>query len=408
MSSSLQNAIQLYDFRKYDLALKEVNNLLSENPEEARAYSLKALIFMQKGKTADAFENAQKAITLSPDDAYTYYVTGLVHLNFTKNYKEAEKLFKEAIRIDPEDPDYYDVMAKIKIAEDKNKEALKFCEKGLKLNPRDVELLSTQARVLVNLGRREEAFVSLERALKDDPENSQILAVAGLIHLQIGNQPEALTFFTEALRINPNNEFARDGLVEGLKTKNFFFRQYLRYVFWYGRFGKGVRWVMLLCIPLLVSLLTKIPVLTPLIILYGLFALSGWLMDPIYNMFLRFDKYGKYALRKGISVATVFTAIFVLLAICTAIVAFAISLPQLAIGAAALFLLIIPISKTGYLFKESRGKYWTSLSLTIFFLAIVLFGFWIFLFEKAAGVLLFGLGIGGEILYTWFATMFNL
>jgi hypothetical protein len=57
------------------------------------------------------------------------------------------------------------------------------------------------------------------------------------------------------------------------------------------------------------------PLIWPLLIAYMLFALSTWVMAPLSNLLLRFNKYGRYALDHDETMASNFTGIALLLAV---------------------------------------------------------------------------------------------
>lgn len=61
----LENALQQYANKKYDKALKILNELLSEQPKFDRGWFLKGVIFEETGKPEEAVECFEKARNLS-------------------------------------------------------------------------------------------------------------------------------------------------------------------------------------------------------------------------------------------------------------------------------------------------------------------------------------------------------
>jgi Tfp pilus assembly protein PilF len=403
MEASLTRAYELYRLHKYSTMLEEVDSFLSREPENARAYALKSLAYLGKKETKGALENAQKAVSLGPEDQFHHYVLSLVHLNLTKDYKKAELSIDEALRINPAEAIYYDILAQLKMVKREFKESLQIIDKGLELDPHNAACLSTRALVLTKIGKNKDANDDLNEALMKDPENFQTLASAGWVRLENGDQKGALEAFRDALKIKPDYEYARDGLIQALKARNFVFRQYLKYVFWISKLGKGLMWGLVIGVYVLVRLIALLPAMKPILILYILFVLSTWLINPIFNLFLRFDRYGKYALTKSEIMASNLVVTSIFLAIAVAVVSLIINLPLLLPGALALFLLVIPISGTASFFPGSSGKYRKALWFTIVLAAIMLAGFALFLFIPGAAVALFAITIIGSVIFSWIA-----
>jgi tetratricopeptide (TPR) repeat protein len=402
MEASLSKAAQLIDLHKYSLALKEADAFLSSEPENARAYALKALAYMGKKQRVEALENAEKAVGLGPELEFSHYILGLVHLNLTKNFRTAELAINEALRINPENPDYYDVLAQLRMVKRDYKEALRLCEKGLEIDPQNVDCRSTRARVLTKMGKKNAAREDLSEALKNDPENPQTLASKGWVDLENGDYQGAQEAFRDALKIKPDYEYARDGLIQALKAKNIIFRWYLRYAFWINRLGNRTRWALVVGIFLLVRFLAFIPGLQGLIGLYILFVISTWIIDPISNLFLRFNKYGKYALSKAEIMGSDLVVGCLVLAVAAGIAAWQLDREYLYTGAAALFLMVIPVSGTASFYGQP-AKFRKTLIVSCIIGAFLILGLVLMPFVETAGAGLVITALIGEIFFSWFA-----
>jgi tetratricopeptide (TPR) repeat protein len=295
--ASIQRAVQLIQLHKYDLALKELDSMLADDPNIARVYSLKALAFMDKKQKLKAIENAQKAIGIDPDDAYPHYVLGVVYFNLTEDYKKTQDSIKESLKINPDNPDCYDILAQLRLIKLDYSGALKFCEEGLKLDPQDVDCLSTRARVLALMGKRGEAKQTIGNALSTDPENITALTSAGWVHLESGDHIKALEVFREVLRLNPEYDYAKAGIVQALKARIPFYRWVMGYRRWVAGLGRA-KVVLIVFGIILLRAGSLLPGLGALAGLYLLYLISVLLTDPISNFILLFNKYGKYALTK--------------------------------------------------------------------------------------------------------------
>jgi tetratricopeptide (TPR) repeat protein len=167
-----------------------------------------------------------------------------------------------------------------------------------------VNCTNCRAEALVQLGRRGEAGEALETALAEDPEDSHTHANKGWALLHAGQPKQALEHFKEALRIDPENEWARAGIVEALKARNFLYRWLLAYFLWMSRLSAGMQWGIILGGYFLIRFLGSAarenpalgPYVLPIQIIYMLFAILTWTAPHLFNLLLRLDKYGRYAL----------------------------------------------------------------------------------------------------------------
>jgi tetratricopeptide (TPR) repeat protein len=402
---SLDRAVQLYQLHKYSLAVKEIDNFLSENPENARAHALKAYacISMKKGK--DALENAKKAVSFGPDDDYNHYALSNVYFNILGDYEKADASVREALRINPSDPDYYDVLAQLIMIKGDFMEALQTVDRGLKLDPQNEDCLSTRAKILARMGKKKEAVSAAGRALKKSPENPSSLASMGYVRLQTGDYQGALEAFRDALKINPEFEYARDGMAQALKAKHLFFRLFLNFSIWYSRLNSGWRWGMYVGIFLLIRAAIFLPFLYIIVIPYIAFAFSSWFVDPVFNLFLRFDKYGKYALAKSEKIANDIMIGCVALAVISAVSGYFLSYAWLYFAASALFMFSIPVTRTGMYFSR-KPVFRKLLVFTIVIAAFLVLGLIAGPFDSTTGQVLLGITIFGELLFMFVSSMF--
>ena len=101
-------------------------------------------------------------------------------------------------------------------------------------------------------------------------------------------------------------------MVEALKARNPIYRPVLRFFLWLGSLeGRSQAWLILglffgvrLLRQLARSYPATAPVLYPLIFLYAAFVLLTWIADPLFNLLLRLDRFGRLALSREQIVAS--------------------------------------------------------------------------------------------------------
>jgi tetratricopeptide (TPR) repeat protein len=311
MNQNLERALLLYEQSRHDLAETELRQALAAEPQNAYAHALLGLCLAHREKFSDATDEVQQAIHLAPDFSFAHFAQA--HVLFDRNrFSEALAAINEAIRLDPEDADQYALLSNIHLQEHRWQDALNAAEQGLQFNPEHVGCTNLRAMAMVKLGRKAEAGRTIDTALSKNPDNSLTHANQGWTLLEKGDPKKAAEHFREALRLNPQNEWARQGIIEALKAKNFIYALMLKYFLWMAKFSQRGQWGIILAGYFGNRMLGYIasnnpdlaPWILPLRILYIAFALMTWLAYPLFNLLLRLNKFGRLVLSREQTVAT--------------------------------------------------------------------------------------------------------
>ncbi len=301
----IQQALMLLQRSRYDQAEQVLRQILAGDPEDAYGHSLLALCLMQQDKLPEAEGEAKEAIHLAPDQPYCHFMLGLVKAQ-GDDLQTARLAAEEAIRLDPQESDYHGLRAAIYLRAQRWQEALDAANEGLTHDPTHQGCLNHRATALVKLNRHEEAHQTIDQALLKDPENAQTHANLGWALLHKGRHREALEHFSQALRLDPNSGYARHGLVEALKAKYFLYRWILQFFLWMSTLSPRVRGGLIIGAYILTRVLQAVarqnpamaPFVLPVVGLYAVFVLLTWTVDPLFNLLLQCNRYGRYALSK--------------------------------------------------------------------------------------------------------------
>jgi tetratricopeptide (TPR) repeat protein len=267
----------------------------------------------------------------------------------------------EALRLDSWDANYFALLAAIQLSERQWPAALEAAEHGLQIDSEHVGCTNLRAIALVKLGRKAEAGATIDAALAKNPDNAVTHANQGWTLLQRGEPTRALEHFREALRLDPENEWARHGIIEALKARHFIYAVMLRYMFWMSRLSVRAQWGVILGgyfgSRLLGGLAASYPPLAPWVlplrILYVVFALLTWTADPLFNLLLRLNRFGRLALAREKIVASNWVGGSLLLALLGLAGCFTIGFNTPFLLAAFVFgFLVLPLAGT---FKCSEG-----------------------------------------------------
>lgn len=411
MTNTLEKAGFLIHHARYGQAEKEIRGLLADQPENGIAHSMLALVLLHdRRRKKESIIEAEKAVGMTPDSAYAFYILSVVHLNF-ENIPKAELAIQEALKIDPEEPDYYYIYSSIRVQQKRYPEALELAEKGLELDPEDEDCRKARAIALMRLNRAGEADMEIEGVLQNNAEDPEAFAIRGWAALEKREYKTALEHFRESLRLDPSSEYARHGLVTALKTKSLFYRMFFLYYSFMGKLSGKAQWVVIIGLYVLIRILNTAarrypgmePYVVPITIGYAGFVFLSWTINSFYNFVLRFNRYSKYALSRGQILGANFTA--GLLALTAAMTAVYIMTERAAPAFCAMgaFLMILPVSAT---FERHGSRKFTRIAiLTGILLLLLAASIAAIFFYPGLTEGLFGGFLIGIVIFSWIANI---
>ncbi len=311
MSSHLARAQLLLAQSRPADAERELMSALAQRPDDPQALALLALSRIDQRKGPEALAAAEAAIGLAPDVAYFHYVRALT-LHRLDRDDEARTAIAEALRLDPSDPDHFSLLASIELARRQWPATLEAAEQALALNPEHINAANLRAMALVRLGRKEEAMATVDFALHRAPDSGFSHANQGWNCLHRNDPKKAQEHFREALRLEPDLEYARQGMLEALKARNPLYRGMLAYFLWMGRLSGRLQWAFIIGIffggRILRETADRQPglawVLWPLLGLFYCFVYLTWTAMPMFNLLLRFDRFGRHVLSRDQRIAS--------------------------------------------------------------------------------------------------------
>lgn len=311
MSPHLERAQLLFQQSRTELAEDELRQALTADPDDAYAHALLGLCLSECERFDEATRETELAIHLAPFFSFAHYAHARVFFDRNR-YPEALTAITEAIRLDPQDANFFALLANIHVQERHWQPALEAAETGLQFNPEHVGCVNLRAIALVKLGRAAEAGITMDAALAKHPASSLTHANQGWTLLHQGNAKAAAEHFREALRLDPENEWARQGIIEALKARHFIYAVMLKYFLWMGRFSRRTQWLIILGGYIGSQILGSVgranpallPWILPVQLVYVAFVLMTWLAGPLFNLLLRLNQFGRLVLSREQTMAT--------------------------------------------------------------------------------------------------------
>jgi N-alpha-acetyltransferase 15/16, NatA auxiliary subunit len=100
-NSLFRQVIRNYEDKQYKRGLKAAEQILKKNPKHGDTMAMKALIINQQGNTDEAFALGKQALMADMKSHICWHVYGLLYRH-QKNFEEAIKAYKSALKLEPE------------------------------------------------------------------------------------------------------------------------------------------------------------------------------------------------------------------------------------------------------------------------------------------------------------------
>lgn len=204
MSGHYERASVLYDQGSYELALKEYQLALADDPNCPRTTTMIACCYEALSKVDEALSWAKKAVALDPERSLAYHILGRsLYRKRGLLDKEVKAAFFNAIKCDPTDIQSYSYMASIHSARREWKEALRWTGVASQYRPDNARCMALSGWSQFHLGETAEAEKLLVESLRLDPNVSAPHRYLAHVEIIKGDMSRAREHITEAHRIDP-------------------------------------------------------------------------------------------------------------------------------------------------------------------------------------------------------------
>ena len=168
-----------------------------------------AVKYYLDGDIDQAVKCCDEAITIQPEAADLYNLKGNIW-GLAGRYEEALKEKDEAVRLAPDNAEYHDSRSATLHELGRYEEALKESDEAVRLAPGNAEYHNSRGVTLHKLGRFEEALKEKDEAVRLDPDNARYHNSRGNTLHKLGRFEEALKEDDESIRLNPDNDLYHD------------------------------------------------------------------------------------------------------------------------------------------------------------------------------------------------------
>ncbi len=360
-------------------AIKLLRSHLSEYPIDLKAKLQLALALYLNNELRESREMAEMLLSENPLEFGIVNLLAEIDLTEEK-YLDAQKKADYLLDLDPENAHYHLLQARIKESQRYYDSALTSVGKALELDPSSVDALNFKALIADRIGNREAVAASVQELLSLDPENPTSIANHGLQLMDQGKTSEALERFQEALALQASNPLARHGMQEALKSRFWIYRMFFHYKKFISKLSGNQAWLFIIgsyiAYRILLGLATRSEglvqiFLTLLVVFIAASFLLSWVINPLMNLFLWTNKYGKVLLDEEAKMMAKWTGISLAISLSSVMGYFVFGLPTLLVAAAFFAGMMIPAGTYLLPGKEADQKKLRSFGLIILALGLL-------------------------------------
>lgn len=189
----------------YDQAETMLHQVIAAEPGHDAAHYELAIIYMLKGRTQEALNEAQQAAQSDPKNAW--YKVMLADLyNQTGQWTQSTTYWAELSGLFPENLEYLNNYAYALLQQQKLKEAVSVYDKmQLQLGPSE-QLVETKKSIWLYLKKPEEAVRELQPLMEAFPGEVKYYVEAAQVFMSAGKESKAVPYLEKAQRIDSTDE----------------------------------------------------------------------------------------------------------------------------------------------------------------------------------------------------------
>lgn len=198
-------AYMYYMNKKFDLSEKLVDYVLTINPDDFQALSLKALLLINKNEVAHAANLIEEIDSQKDKDDFSYYVQAIYFSKLNLWEKSVESILN-AIRLNETSIEYKYQLAKFYFNLSDSEKAIDICGQIIKLNSKYIQAYILLAKIYMEKSDFDNAKENINKALFLDKNLHEAYSILAEINFVSSEYDKAVDNYKIAASMNPNSE----------------------------------------------------------------------------------------------------------------------------------------------------------------------------------------------------------
>jgi Flp pilus assembly protein TadD len=178
------------------------------NETNTKEALIRADALYKSGNIEEAFELYQSITQAAPKTTEAWYNLGVLSLNLQRD-DLAENFFREAVRWNKRNPDFFNALGETQYRLGKLDEAGDSFAKALKRDPASIRTINNIGRLYLEQGNNQAAEKEFTRALKLAPNNPQLMLNLSSILINTERFDEAKQLLEKAISLAPEEMMLR-------------------------------------------------------------------------------------------------------------------------------------------------------------------------------------------------------
>lgn len=200
---------------RHDLAANEFRRAVQLGDTDPNTQIKLSRALTLKGDKDAATEAVEESLRLDPSRKR---LTEAFELERTGKPKEAEEIYRDVLKTDPENVDALRLLAGLATSQRQYRDAEILLKRALELTPDFGRALADLVLNLVEQDKSDEALEHAVRLTRISSENADSYLILGNAHSSAANYGEAIGAYQKALQLVPENPGALSGLAHNYKT----------------------------------------------------------------------------------------------------------------------------------------------------------------------------------------------
>ena len=201
--AQIQSAVSLINNGQAQEALKTVEALIKDFPNEQLLFNISGVCYKAIGQLNEAVKSFEKALSIKPDYAEAQYNLGVV-LRELGQVDAAMKCYEKALASKHAYPNAHNNLGNILLELRQLEAALDHFEWAVAFKPDFAEAHNNIGVTLQQLMRLDESIKSYEKAVTYKPDYAQAHNNLGISFQKLGQMDEAVKRYEKALAIKPD------------------------------------------------------------------------------------------------------------------------------------------------------------------------------------------------------------